>query len=427
VTPNALRTYRVLPEMIEALRHIANTLPASDGQREMCNLVLESDTVARLVPLDPFGPEYANVCRDLHREISGVSGYDPAADELTNGFDIERSVREPTPYNFGDSAAVGDFFLSWGAILQALDVKRGQSVIEYGAGEGQISIALARLGCDVNVVDVEQRYLDSITRQCERLDVRIRTHKGFFGDRPDNRCYDRVVFFEAFHHAFDHRALARRLHDVIAPGGFVVFSGEPIIEDSPYVPFPWGPRLDGLSVFSMNSFGWMELGFKESYFVEMLMRAGWLVARRAHPMTFRGNCYVARPRPARIEAGMDFLIAFGGHAAGWDVPEGTHRWTHGDALFPLDDRIRSRPHRVTVTLTNHLPVHREVEISCGRHRASATLAPGSEEVLTVDIDDGAPALRIASNASRVMDVIPQSTDSRVLGVAVNAIAFDTRG
>lgn len=82
---------------------------------------------------------------------------------------------------------------------------------------------------------------------------------------------------------------------------------------------------------------------------------------------------------------------------------------------------------MTVTLTNHLPVHREVEISCGRHRASATLAPGSEEVLTVDIDDGAPALRIASNASRVMDVIPQSTDSRVLGVAVNAIAFDTRG
>ena len=46
---------------------------------------------------------------------------------------------------------------AFGAVLKVLDVRAGQSVLEYGPGDGQISLALARMGCRVTAVDIEGR------------------------------------------------------------------------------------------------------------------------------------------------------------------------------------------------------------------------------------------------------------------------------
>jgi hypothetical protein len=39
--------------------------------------------------------------------------------------------------------------------------------------------------------------------------------------------------------------------------------------------YPWGPRLDGLSVWSSRTYGWLELGFDTRYFDAALARTGW--------------------------------------------------------------------------------------------------------------------------------------------------------
>jgi hypothetical protein len=84
------------------------------------------------------------------------------------------------------------------------------------------------------------------------------------------------VFYECFHHCADPVRMVARLDALVAPGGSVLFAGEPI-EDG--FPQPWGLRLDGLSAWSIRKFGWLELGFQSEYFVSLLARHGWAVRR----------------------------------------------------------------------------------------------------------------------------------------------------
>jgi hypothetical protein len=75
----------------------------------------------------------------------------------------------------------------------------------------------------------------------------------------------------------------------------VLFAAEPVQR----LDYPWGPRLDGLSVWSSRTYGWLELGFDMQYFDAALARTGWkgrrvgLRARAAET-----DVIVATPSPA---------------------------------------------------------------------------------------------------------------------------------
>src|SRR6202035_1985719 len=76
---------------------------------------------------------------------------------------------------------------------------------------------------------------------------------------------------ESFHHCADHLAMLRHLHDIVRPGGAVLFAAEPVQR----LDYPWGPRLDGLSVWASRTYGWLELGFDTGDFDRALGPAGW--------------------------------------------------------------------------------------------------------------------------------------------------------
>ena len=65
-----------------------------------------------------------------------------------------------------------------------------------------------------------------------------------------------------------------------AAGGRVAFGSEPIGA----LQYPWGLRLDGLSLWSTRKYGWLELGFTRDYFFEALRKTGW-TAQRARSRT----------------------------------------------------------------------------------------------------------------------------------------------
>src|SRR5262249_59834888 len=90
--------------------------------------------------------------------------------------------------------------------------------------------------------------------------------------------FDRVLFYESFHHCHDHAAMIARLDGLVADGGAVVFAGEPITDD---FPMPWGVRLDGHSLWAVRLRGWLELGFRTDYFLGLLDRHGWRAERSA--------------------------------------------------------------------------------------------------------------------------------------------------
>jgi SAM-dependent methyltransferase len=102
--------------------------------------------------------------------------------------------------------------------------------------------------------------------------------------------FDAILFYECFHHASDHMRLLGSLAKRLRPGGQLVLASEPIWDG---FPMPWGLRLDGNSLWAIRNFGWLELGYTESYFREALARTGWSVRKHSYPVTDLGTIYVA--------------------------------------------------------------------------------------------------------------------------------------
>lgn len=246
---------------------------------------------------DPFSIEYRDSVEEIHELVSRRPGYSPATHELIPIKPRERAKR-PGIYKDGGTKHLGTFLEAIGQIYQVIDLQAGARVVEFGPGDGQIALPLARNGCHVTVVDIDPNNLQAIRLQAKAIGIKVKCIRGEFADDHALRDIDVAIFFEAFHHAIDHMQVLEHLGRALKPGGRVIFAGEPIIEpDSPWAhvaPFPWGLRLDALSLSAVAYYGWMELGFQESYFNEAMRRQGWSIERIESRSNGRGTCRVAR-------------------------------------------------------------------------------------------------------------------------------------
>jgi SAM-dependent methyltransferase len=162
--------------------------------------------------------------------------------------------------------------MSVGYLIRCMRLPAGASILEFGPGWGLTTLDLIQMGYDVTAVDVNPLFIELIGERARRLDQKVELVCADMQQYRPSRRHDAVLFYECFHHAFDHGRFLERMHTLVAPDGAIVFAGEPI-SDGFYC--PWGVRLDGQAVWSMRKFGWMELGFRETYFRKMLERFGW--------------------------------------------------------------------------------------------------------------------------------------------------------
>lgn len=245
-------------------------------------------------PADPFSAAYRAYVLDVWRAVSGRANYTPEVDEHCP-LDISLANR-PAVYRSASSSQLGGFLEGAGLILQKLDLKPGHSFLEYGSGEGQIALHLARMGVDVSLIDIEPAYLQMIEVQAERLGVKVRTKHGSFSDDYGEERFDCIFFYEAFHHALDHIDLMHRLRDRVTPGGRVVLAAEPIQWPHDYwravIPYAWGPRLDGLSLNATRTLGWMELGFRSEYIEALALKTGWKAEYSPSRGTGLAHCWM---------------------------------------------------------------------------------------------------------------------------------------
>lgn len=321
---------------------------------------------------------------------------------------------------------MGELLQSFGAILKALGVRRGQSVLEYGSGDGQISLALARMGCRVTAVDIEQRYLNQIDAQARALDTNVVTVQGPFGTAEPDRQYDRILFFEAFHHALDHQALMQTLRSQLSPNGYIIFAGEPILTVDNYfrctLPYPWGPRLDGLSLRAMRSQGWCELGFTQEYFVEMLMRVGFVVSYHENASTSRGSAYKAVVAAATINLGESTLVEALGMPNCWHPGEGEIRFMRAPiAGIPINAASGWRS--LTIRIHNILHVPCELRLTLGNWKSIVSFGPGESRSVEVPITAVGGTLKLECPVYRPSDLSKGSLDERYLGVAVSTLSY----
>ncbi len=227
------------------------------------------------LPPRPRSVEYREAQMALYRLVSGRDSYAPAVNEQSD-IDVTAAVNCPYPYGTRSSTIVGEQLMAVGFLIRALGLAPGGRVLEFGPGWGNTTLELARTGYAVTAVDVEPKYVAVIRERARRLGVAVELACGdMLAYRPACR-FDRVVFYECFHHCADHARMVENLDGLVAEGGAVVFAGEPIEDD---FPLPWGLRRDGLSVWSIRKYGWLELGFRTSYFVDLLARHGWVTER----------------------------------------------------------------------------------------------------------------------------------------------------
>jgi 2-polyprenyl-3-methyl-5-hydroxy-6-metoxy-1,4-benzoquinol methylase len=194
--------------------------PLRERTHEVARFLLKVDELPLQQAGDPFSDEYREQVVQAWSRISGRDGYNSRRDELAPYLDPQAALLKPAFYASGDSRYVGEVLSGIGFILQQLNVRAGDAVLEYGAGEGQIALTLVRTGCQVAVIDVESKYLDGIILQARAIGAEIAVQQGVFGDAfADGRTFDRILFFEAFHHALEHKKVLRQLHAHLKPGG----------------------------------------------------------------------------------------------------------------------------------------------------------------------------------------------------------------
>ncbi len=282
-------------------------VPDAAEYQRLTTLMLETPRTRELAAMDPFSDAYHQAALELYLSLRGrpEGGYIPERDEAPSAPVPEALWSQLSPWGFRDPAMVGTHLYAWGHIMQHLAMPAGGSVLEYGPGSGQLLLMMARMGFAAFGVDVDAVALEGIRLQAEAMRLPVSTERALFGEGFDGQRFDRIVFYEAFHHSIEFQALLRRLRDRLKPGGRVILCGEPVVfENFPGIPYPWGPRLDALSVFCIRRFGWMELGFTHSFLTEAVRRAGWKIAFHPFPDCGRAQLYVLEPADAPPPAGV---------------------------------------------------------------------------------------------------------------------------
>jgi len=223
--------------------------------------------------IDPSSTDYKQSQMYAYKSIANK---DYSTENERTKIYVTEALDRPYPYNSEDPQVVADDLSTTARIIKAMNLKPGERILECGPGWGNNTIQFAQIGYEVTAVDIEKNFIELISRRLKQLNKKATLIQGDFFSVSElqNGYYDAVLFDNCFHHCSNHRGLIDELAKVMKPEGKLVFSDEPI--DNSF-PVPWGLRFDGESLYQIRNNGWLELGFQEDYFIQMLETKGFYV------------------------------------------------------------------------------------------------------------------------------------------------------
>ena len=409
-----MRTITTMGELAEEMAkvHAAPTDAARRRQFAAFEMSVPAD-----LPLDPESDAYRERQLALY---AAIAGRPYAVSNERTLFDVAAMADKPFPYLNEGWEVTGDQLIAMGWLFKAMKLPPRASVLEFGPGWGNTTLALAQNGHPVTAIEIEPNFCALIAERARRNNVAIEVRRGDFLDAADlGRRFDAVLFFECFHHCADHARLFDLLRALVAPDGVAAFCAEPIDESFKH---PWGLRLDGQSLWAISANGWLELGFTESYFIAQLMARGFVVERHASSASPLARCLVARHARGRYEMARFTLPP--DEDRGWCEPESDPslvlRFAGERSLVTLE---RGGDYdRIEVALRNFAPLSLTVRLAFGRRELDYTLPPHSEALVTLPYDRDGRTLSIGSRTWRPADFpAMNNADARSLGIGVSTV------
>jgi len=364
--------------------------------------------------LQPDQPEFREQQLRLWEAVTARKNYDIRIDEDTPGAGDIDAWRRPAFYAAGDSHVAGEQILAMGLIVLRSNARPGSRVIEYGAGFGQNSVALARLGAKVDTVDINPGFCASIRTQAERFELDLTPHEAPFGFNPAGQdgIYDVVLFYESFHHCLDFVSVIPQLEKMLAPGGKILLAGEPIFRgEQPYMPIAWGIRLDWQATAVMRIRGWMELGFREDFLMRKFMDSRFWWCHHVVPQAGPANLYEFKRWDAPVS--MEHWSLSLDEEPGWRMPQPGGRWARNNAVL----RLPRHEGMVEIVCRCHHDDGRSVNMTLGPETIQFALAQGERKTVRLPMHRLTDQeLKIATNNDRRQHEVDED-----LGIFVETI------
>jgi 2-polyprenyl-3-methyl-5-hydroxy-6-metoxy-1,4-benzoquinol methylase len=256
---------------------------------------------------NPFSSAYVAEVARIHRAVIGKN-YAVSSEGLP-GLDPAREEHWAFPYGTQAPSIVGGFLIAYGFVIQTMALPKGARILEVGCGLGSLTFLLAKMGYQVDALDVNDTQCSIVRKIVEGLPTKPNVICQALDRHLDGSVerYDAVLFFESFHHFMDHCGLLQILtRKHLSPGGKIVLAGEPIFrESSNILPYPWGLRLDGESLRAMRKWGWLELGFTEAYIRDMFARIGLSFVRHKLDISPWADIVVGSPDRGTVDGALD--------------------------------------------------------------------------------------------------------------------------
>jgi ubiquinone/menaquinone biosynthesis C-methylase UbiE len=122
---------------------------------------------------------------------------------------------------------ISDFFNSKHNYVEQFDIKKGQTVIDYGCGPGRYifkaSDKVSTTGI-VYAVDIHEMAMESVRRIMEKqglINVKPTLANGYSVDIPDHIA-DLIYALDMFHMVSDPGAFLKELHRLLKPEGKLI-------------------------------------------------------------------------------------------------------------------------------------------------------------------------------------------------------------
>jgi SAM-dependent methyltransferase len=125
---------------------------------------------------------------------------------------------------FSDPEWAPWFLWRFGLLLDGLQIRKGDRVLDFGCGTGWTSLMLAKMGAEVTGMDIAPAALE-IAKEAGSAMANLRFLE-FPGERipAENESFDFVILFEAFHHLPNRLTILNEIYRVLSPHGILGFA-----------------------------------------------------------------------------------------------------------------------------------------------------------------------------------------------------------